>query len=107
MSHSIITNTPVKLSDGSEVFFEMSSNNIEQEVGIGASYSFKKVKKSINALVSELNDIMKEAKPNKFQVEFGVEVSLDNEGTLSALIVQGSSKANIKVTLAWEDKASN
>jgi len=39
-------------------------------------------------------------------VEFGLEVALES-GQLTAVLVKGSAKANLKITLEWASNSSN
>ena len=44
-------------------------------------------------------------RPQKAKIEFGIEVAM-KEGQLTALLVQGTATANLKITLEWERKDS-
>ncbi|MFI5610685.1 CU044_2847 family protein [Amycolatopsis sp. NPDC051903] len=44
-------------------------------------------------------------KPSKVAVEFGCEVGLES-GKLTAILVKGTAKANLKVTLEWQPEKS-
>jgi len=44
--------------------------------------------------------MLKEIKPRSGSLEFGVQVAVQS-GKLTALIVQGTATANLKITLQW------
>jgi hypothetical protein len=49
-----------------------------------------------NAIVKPMQNI----KPDKASVEFGLEVAMES-GKLTSILVKGSGKANLKITLEW------
>ncbi|MBK6888253.1 MAG: hypothetical protein IPH03_18620 [Tetrasphaera sp.] len=63
--------------------------------------SFEPAKKAIAAVVSELGDAIRQAKPQEASVEIGFSFSAKT-GKLTALIVEGGAEANLKVTLTWK-----
>jgi hypothetical protein len=44
---------------------------------------------------------LKKARPKKATVKFGMEMAIE-AGQLTAVIVKGSGKANLEITLEWE-----
>jgi hypothetical protein len=71
----------------------------ETRVDTGA-YDFGDFTASLERLTKSLHESIKRISPTKASVEFGVEVGVDS-GKLTALLVQGTGKANLKVTLEW------
>lgn len=61
---------------------------------------FGQLADSIEAISRSLYEAIKKVAPKKASVEFGVEVGLES-GQLTALLVKGTGKANLKVTLEW------
>jgi hypothetical protein len=59
---------------------------------------------AITSLSRVLKDAIDDAKPTGASVEFGIEVGVDS-GKLTALLVKGTGKANLKITLSWGAKA--
>ena len=63
-----------------------------------------KVLQTKNTLLTEVSkkikDSFQESKPDKVNVELGFELSVES-GELSALLVKGSGKANLKINLEW------
>jgi hypothetical protein len=45
-------------------------------------------------------------KPNKVALEFGCEVGMET-GKLTAILVKGTAKANLKVTVEWAPSATS
>jgi hypothetical protein len=67
-----------------------------------AAKSLKEALAPVTATACLLLDSLKAASPGKVTLEFGVELS----GAAGIpLITSGEAKANIKVTMVWEDRA--
>jgi len=88
-----------KLSDGSFVHIETSQIHGEEKVA-SKPFDFQQVGSSIESIVDALKSSLDKAKAKKATVEFGVEIGAES-GQLTALIVKGSGKANLKITLEW------
>lgn len=48
----------------------------------------------------ELSGVLQEVKPDKATIKFGLEIAIES-GQITTLIVKGSSKANLEITLEW------
>ncbi len=46
--------------------------------------------------------VVQEAKPDKASIKFGLEVTLES-GKLTTLLVKGSGKGNLEITLEWSN----
>jgi Trypsin-co-occurring domain 1 len=62
---------------------------------------FKEVTTAIEGIVEAVAATLYKVSPSKAVVKFGIDVTIDS-GKLTAMIVQGSSKANLEITLEWE-----
>jgi hypothetical protein len=93
---------PLELADGTIVQVEVTPIG-EQQVGF-QKRPFKEATEAIRAvakeLANELTGALQEAKPNKISVKFGLEIALES-GELTTLLVKGSGKANLEITLEW------
>ena len=93
---------PVELSDGTVVKVEATPIG-EQRVAF-RSRPFSEATTAIQSLTHEIADtlqsINQEIKPDKFSVKMGLEVAIES-GQLTALIVKGSGKANLEITMEW------
>jgi hypothetical protein len=109
MTSTTIVSVPVEV-DGVTFLVEATSSNLEDE-GIlsdeeiesdvsGRILSFEEVTKTITAISEGLAKTISTVKPSKAVVEFGVEFKHE-PGKLLAVIVQGSTKVNLKITLEW------
>lgn len=98
MENYIIENVPVVLENGETVYVEVR-NSTRQSV-VNKKYSFNKISKQIEEVSKKIKDSFQESKPDKVIVELGVELSVES-GELSALLVKGSGKANLKINLEW------
>ncbi len=88
-----------KLKDGTTIRIETAQVSGVQKVA-SKPFDFEQVATSIEGIVNSIKSTLDRAKPKKATVEFGVEVGVE-AGQLTALIVKGSGKANLKITLEW------
>ena len=101
---------PVLLPNGSTIRLEATvlssgENGLmrEEEVASVASIlNFDGVSAAIEGVATTIAGCLDKINPKKASVELGLEVGLDS-GKLTALLVKGSSKANLKITLHWEN----
>jgi hypothetical protein len=63
-------------------------------------YGLEDFTNSLETLTKALQTTIQKISPKKASIEFGIEVAVES-GKLTALLVKGSSKANLKVTLEW------
>jgi hypothetical protein len=100
---------PVNLASGAAVgmeITEVSANVVDPEKGVaGGALRFADVLTPIEAIACEMGAMLQRVAPSKASVEFGVEVGME-AGQLTALIVKGSGKANLKITLHWDGHGS-
>lgn len=93
---------PFKLSDGETIKVEVTPLG-EQPVS-SETRIFKNATKIIKSIANDVSETLKEVnetvKPDKFSVTFGLEIAVES-GELTALIVKGSSKANLEITMEW------
>lgn len=89
----------VELSDGTMVNFAITPLPGPRQVSF-RKFEFKDILKIIEPLSNDLFNSLKKIQPDKIGVEVGLELSVESN-TLTALIVKGSAKGNIKVNLEW------
>ncbi len=94
---------PVVLDNGTRIFIEATAFGGEEEVGI-VNLQFSDVTQALEGIASALATTLVKVKPQKAVVELGIEIALES-GKLTAMLVKGSGKANLKVTLEWSDLA--
>jgi hypothetical protein len=93
---------PVKLANGAVAYVEVSeAGGGRQKVSEGAEARLGQAMDVIKGMSSEIADVMKSLKPQRLAVELGFELAVES-GKLTALLVKGTGKANIKVTLEWK-----
>ncbi|GAA3288942.1 hypothetical protein Dvina_36430 [Dactylosporangium vinaceum] len=56
---------------------------------------------SVRAISAQLLDALSVIQPKKATLEIGVEFAIES-GELTALLVKGSGKSNVTITLEWE-----
>jgi hypothetical protein len=91
-----------ELPGGSIIRVETTLLSGDQDVGLTA-LPFMDVTTAIEQIAVVVIEPLKRVKPRKASVEFGIEIALES-GQLTALLVKGSSVANLKITLEWEDE---
>jgi Trypsin-co-occurring domain 1 len=92
-------NIPVQLADGSIIKIEVAQTGRE-DVAFGVK-SFASIEKAIERIIQAVSTPIQNAQPDKASVKFGLEIGID-QGSLVAVIVRGTSKASLEITLAWE-----
>jgi hypothetical protein len=91
----------VQLPNDKQVQFEATPIGGKENVSAhGVVLPFDEVTNAIEGMVEAIKDTLSRAKPEKASVKFGVKVGLES-GKLTALIVKGSSEANLEITLEW------
>jgi hypothetical protein len=92
----------VELSDGTIVKVEATPIG-EQKVAANNKL-FRDVTPAIKSITNEIADTLKDiqqtVKPDKVSVKLGLEVAVES-GQLTALLVKGTSKANLEITMEW------
>jgi hypothetical protein len=97
----------VKLPNGADLHVEVTPiSGDEGPVSFSpAMPSFQPLIDAIEGIAMAVHASLRAVKPQKASVELGLELGLE-AGKLTALLVQGSGKANLKVTLSWEEKGT-
>lgn len=90
---------PVQLPNGAVVKVEVSSTGRE-DVGFDVK-QFQPVADAIEGVVQMIAAPIQKVKPKKATGKFGMELALES-GQLTAVIVKGSGKGNLEITLEWE-----
>jgi hypothetical protein len=90
---------PVQLPNGAVVKVEVSSTGRE-DVGFDVK-QFQPVADAIEGVVQMIAVPIQKVKPKKATVKFGMELAIES-GQLTAVIVKGSGKGNLEITLEWE-----
>ena len=100
---------PVKLDDDTIIRIEIT----QPEGGaVGAGYiasvelpSFRQVTDTIRSIAKSFTAMWNEVQPGKASIEFGIEVGFE-PGNLTALLVKGSGKGHLTVTMEWTKESS-
>lgn len=94
---------PVLLPNGATVKFEVTQTGLEKASANFDKKQFQPVADAIEGLVQMIATPIQKVRPKKASVKFGMELAIDS-GQLTAVIVKGSSKANLEITLEWEEQ---
>ncbi|MEH1807046.1 CU044_2847 family protein [Nostoc sp.] len=73
-----------------------------EKVGAG-TLPFDSIAKAISKISQVIAKPIQEVKPTKATVKYGLAISVE-EGSLVAAVVRGTGKANLEITLEWENK---
>jgi hypothetical protein len=76
----------------------------EEDVAAGIM-SFDAVSDALREISKIVVSSLDSIKPKKAKVEFGLEVAVDS-GKLTAMLVKGSGKASLTVTLEWDGQTA-
>jgi hypothetical protein len=95
------TTIPVELPNGVIANFEVTATGRE-DVNF-SSKQLKPVADAIEGVVQMIAAPLQKVKPKKASFKFGMEMALES-GQLTAIIVKSSGKANLEITLEWEQE---
>jgi len=90
---------PVQLPNGATIKFEVS-NTGREDVSFDPK-QFQPVADAIEGVVQMIATPIQKVRPKKATVKFGMELAIES-GQLTAIIVKGSGKGNLEITLEWE-----
>jgi hypothetical protein len=91
-------NLSMTLSNGKVIRVEATI--IGERPVASSAFPVSELMSTIESLASELDATLQKIKPKKAAVKFGLEVAFES-GKLTALLVKGSTKANLELTLEW------
>ncbi len=92
----------IDLGDDAKAYLEVVPRGGREEVGVLDAIPFDQVVETIGQIANSIGGAIDRAKPSKAAVEIGIEFGLE-AGNLVALIARGTGKANLKVTLEWDN----
>ncbi|ERN41718.1 hypothetical protein KR51_00015630 [Rubidibacter lacunae KORDI 51-2] len=102
---------PVQLTNGIKVYIQATADDADEEsmqvgdeVESDVALKFPTVEgiaEAIEGVAQTVKVGLDKVSPTKARVEFSLEFGFES-GQLTALIVQGSQKANLKIALEWE-----
>lgn len=92
---------PLWLGDDTVVHVEVSAASGDEDVSaLSERLSFRDIADSIRAVASALQGTLRDLKPDKATIEFGIGIGIES-GKAVAVLVQGTGSCNVKVTLEW------
>ena len=96
-----VETTPISLLEDEEESGE-TGDIVEGDVSLNTRY-LEEATDAIEGIAKTVKKSIDKVKPTKASVEFGLEFGFES-GEITAMIVKGEGKANLKITLEWEDK---
>ena len=92
---------PLQLPDKTVIQVAARVQGAEEEVGIlDQAIDWGQIETTVTSLVHALTELKEKVQPDKFSVEFGIQVG-GKSGQLTALLVEGSASGSFKFTLEW------
>ncbi|MCC3457475.1 MULTISPECIES: CU044_2847 family protein [unclassified Microcoleus] len=91
---------PVLLPNGATAKIEIARIGGRQDVGFSVKPLIE-ISEAIEGIVQAVAIPIQKVKPQKATIKFGIELAMES-GQLAAVIVKGSGKANLEITLEWE-----
>ena len=104
-------NLPVKLPNGARIHIEATRFAVQGEVDVADIRELVQegvldpLTLALEGIAEWVDASLKKIRPKKASVEFGMEVGVA-AGQLTALLAKGSAKANLKITLEWENSST-
>ena len=92
-----------RLSNGTVVKIEATPIG-EQKVAAG-DLTFEKAVKFIESIANDLKQPLERLTPQKATIKFGLELGIESGG-LTAIIVKGTTTANLEISLEWSSSVT-
>jgi NTP-dependent ternary system trypsin peptidase co-occuring protein len=89
--------------DGARFYVEARQDTTEHEVSSTLAEGLGAAMDAIKTLGSHIADAVKTIEPDHFSIQLGFEFKLE-QGALVAVLVRGSTTANVTVNLGWGAK---
>lgn len=93
---------PVRLANDKVIYVESTIVSSEEDVAFEV-LEFENITDTIEGIAASLTSCLQKIKPQKASVEFGLELAVES-GKLTSLLVKGTGKANLKITLEWNQQ---
>jgi hypothetical protein len=90
------------VAGGVEFFAEVEAPPGPSNVSLDQVLSFDGVRRTVEAISSELVQAWKTVRPDEASVEFALTLKA-KEGRLTGLLVSGGAEGSLKVTLTWKN----
>lgn len=94
---------PAKLPNNMVVLVQPVNAGGREQV-VSGDLSFEGVTDAVQGIAQSIVAIWEKVKPDRATVEFGVQIALQS-GKLTAMFVQGSGSADLRITMEWGKKA--
>ena len=97
---------PVKVKNGANIRVEVTrldqsvASTTNRNISAPAIPDLDPVWEMVSQISSTIGEKLEKAKAKKAVVEFGIEIGLES-GKLTAMLLKGTGKANVKITLEW------
>jgi len=88
------------LPNGEPLLVETEARETLESTGFAAA-QFEGIIGAIEGIALGVQSALAKVKPTKASVELGLEIGVE-AGQLTALLVKGSGRANLKITLQWD-----
>jgi hypothetical protein len=92
------------VADGDDLGEEQGATKVGAK-GVTEVFNFDAVSGTIGGIAHAVHSAVGKVKPSKTTVEFGLDIAV-NSGHLTALVVEGSTAASLKIALEWGGDSS-
>jgi len=95
---------PVELDNGVIVKVQISKSQTSGRENVSVNkipLAFKQITQTLEGVAETLKATLNKVKADKATVKFGVELGVES-GSLAAMIVKGTGKGNLEITLEWD-----
>lgn len=93
----------IKVDLGDDVIAQIEVIETGRERVSAQRLPFDSIAKAISKISQIVAKPIQEVKPTKATVKYGLAIGIE-EGSLVAAVVRGTGKANLEITLEWENK---
>jgi hypothetical protein len=102
---SLTRNIRIELPNGATAFveaIELCSREVDvaQVNYLTEQFHLSDISKTLEGIVELVNNALLSVKPKKTSVELGIKIAME-AGKLTALIINGTGEANLKINLEW------
>ncbi len=99
-----------ELSEGLYLYIEASpvgpASDRQDVADRTRQFPFKQITDSVEAIAREFATALNRARPTKATIQFGCELAAE-PGQLVVMLVKGTAKANLTITLEWTNSRSS
>ncbi len=94
------TRIPVQLPNGMNAAIEVAQVSAQEDVSFIPQKPLLEIGQMLEGVVQAVYEPIQKVAAKKVMIKFGIELAVES-GQLTAVIVKGSGKANLEISLEW------